>query len=229
MNRKIGKLKAWQWLAIGSVAGFILYEVSKNKKPKGETEGAGLAASVPNPIPQGGGSGGGEGLGGIAPGAPGEPGQPGAQGSPGEPAPIQSLTGIENNLAHLEAVIASQNNPLTTATRAPAHSPAKKFPQKNSKGESYRTEKKNGKTVHVYSNGRRVTVGGARPHRRTANAKHQAQKHSRQRAHPPNPQHHPSHAAPVAAHQHGRPVPIHHRTVKPARKPVRQPTRKRKR
>lgn len=220
MNRKIGKLKMWQWLAIGSVAGFALYEFSKGKSKVATEPETGLVASNNNPLAGGGGgeSAGGGGLGSVAPGAPGEPGTPGSQGAPGESAPIQSLAPIENNLAQLESQISALNHPNTgTTNKQLPHATPSKFPQVNAKGEHYKTEKKHGKTIHVYHSGKKVVVGGAKPARKTNNAKHQAQKHSRQRAHPANPLHHASHAAPVAVHQHGRPVPIKHRTKKARR------------
>lgn len=201
MNRKIGKFKLWQLLAIGGALGLVIYEYEKSKKThEGETP-EGFVASNANPL-AGGGGGGNEGAlnGNQSPVAiPGEPGAPGPPGTPGEPGPVQA-TLSEGQREEVEAKLAALNQPLAGAALKPAP-PNRAFPQTNPvTGKKFRTVKENGKTVHVYADGHKVTI-----RKKKAPARHR------------NPNHKHSAAAPRAAVHHGRPAkPKPHTTKKKA-------------
>lgn len=203
MNRKVGKFKLWQLLAIGGALGLIIYEFEKSKKSVGETP-EGFVASNANPLAGGGGSGEGSALGGnqspVA--VPGEPGIPGPAGTPGEPGPIQDVLS-PGQLAEVEGKLAALNQPLSKAALKPAP-PNSRYPQTNSKGEKFRTIKKNGKTIHEYKGGRKVTVASTHkaPHRHPGGK---------------NPNHKTTGAAERAPIHHGKPTrPKPHTTPKAA-------------
>lgn len=200
LTRKLGPLPVWQWVAIGGGTGLLLYIYEKNKKPAEET-GPGLAASTPNPFGGGGAGGGGEGLGLGQPvaGPIGEPGPIGAPGPPGvseiAPARIEAI----------ESEIAALNSPPTAKKgTAPQKNP---FPFTNpTNGQKYRTEKKNGKTIHVYANGHRVVLAN---HRSKTKAGHTAKpsharpkklavKHAAAHKAPAKPTHPPATKKPAA-------------------------------
>jgi hypothetical protein len=207
VNRKIGKFKLWQLLVLGGGIGFILYEYEKKKEGSGESAlEAGPAVSTAGPGSGGGGEGGGVSAP-VAPGIPGEPGPAGPAGAPGAPAPAE-LAAPSGTEKATPATTNVGNEPLKGKVAAAAS----KFPLVNPvTGEHYKIVKEHGQTIHVYHSGKRVVVGGAKPSRKAKNNAHQAKKHARVKAHPANPLHTNSHAAPVAAHQHGRPVPVKHR------------------
>lgn len=228
MNRKVGRLKLWQWLAIGGATGLVLYAYKKGKTSEEPKVAGGLAASVPNPT-----GGGGEGLAGgalqapAAPGAPGEPGPPGPSGTPAAPAALSpEIEALPGQIAELNGRINSLNNGLPAATMKPAAS-GTRFPQVNPRtGEHYRTVHEHGKVVHEYHSGKKVVVSAAKASHKSANEKHQAKQHARQHAHPANPHHAEAHAGGgnVAPAQHGRPVPVQHRAA-----PKKPPPKKKRR
>lgn len=170
LNKKLGPLKLWQWLVIGLGTGGVIYlwkrshEGSTAKEVNPEEEEKLLGALRAAGSGGGGESSGGGGSNVAAPGPvglTGEAGAPGIAGPQGEafnPAPIESrLSSVEQQL--------SQNNPAAalTHTAAPAKKAAGDFTHVNpANGQHYKIEHEKGKTVHVYRNGHRVVVGGAK-------------------------------------------------------------------
>lgn len=153
LQKKLGPLKTWQWLVLGTGAGvgWYLWKRSHEKAPGvNPEEEEKLLAGLSR---QGAGSGGGgeSSGGGVAAPGPiglsGEPGTPGIAGPQGEafnPAPLEGRLGsIEQQLAtnHPTAALSHTTAPKVNPqhlTRNPAN------------GEGYRTVTKNGKTYHEY-------------------------------------------------------------------------------
>lgn len=219
MNRKIGKFKLWQLLALGAGIGFIIYEYEKGK-PKGNAEGSELVASTNNPL--GGGFGGG-GLGEMSQPVifPAEPGVPGPAGTPGPPG-AEPATLTPQEVAEVNAIASGLNNPHPKSSKK--NSPvSQKYPQTNPlTGKKYRTVHEHGKTIHVYQDGRRVVVAAKKAARKVHNPLHKesaggnvnARSHAR-----PKPLKAKKHAtkAPTKAKVHAAPHPTQ-RKAKPRHK-----------
>lgn len=171
LQKKLGPLKTWQWLVLGTGAGvgWYLWKRSHEKanpevNPEAEEKLLGALSR------QAGGGGGGESSGGGSVAAPGPIGLSGEAGSPGiagpqgeafNPAPIEGrLSSVEQQLATNHPVAALSH---TTAPNVnPQH-----LTRNPANGESYKTVHKNGQTYHEYPHRKGPTklvrIGGA-PH-----------------------------------------------------------------
>lgn len=222
LDKKLGPLKLWQWLAIGGTAGVALYLYNRNHQaakvnPEEEEKLLGALRSA-------GSGGGGEGGAVAAPGPigiVGEPGIAGPQGSQGPAGESVNLAPIEASISSLEHQLATNNPP--TVTHNTAAQAKGRGVVKNSKGESYRTVTRNGKTFHEYP-GRtgpsKMVLVGAKPHGQQTGhaakpkpAKRPKPKpiHQRVSVHPPAAVRHAAPAGHPGAHAHAAPAPVHHK------------------
>lgn len=162
LHKKLGPLEVWQYVAIGTSAGFMYYLYKKKTEEgaetaAGEKEGEYIGG---NPLAGGGGSGSNPGTGPTAAeiaalvpigpaGAPGAPGPPGEAGAAGAPSTTPETPGDTLN-----------NPPTGKAAAAPQKRNLPNIGEgTNKKGEKYTISRvtKNGVkyVVHTYHNGRK--------------------------------------------------------------------------
>lgn len=223
LQKKLGPLKLWQWIAIGGGTGLALYWYKKshgesaNPEVNPEAEEKLLAG-----LSRGGGSGGGGEGGGVSAPMPldGIEGPPGIAGVSGPAGESVNVGGLETRLDSLEHQLVANNPPALTHTAAPKVNP-QHLTRNPANGEMYKTVTKGGKTYHEYPHrkgpNKSVQVGGKGHGKPTG---HAAKPH--QAKHKPVPIHHrvTTHAvAPARA----APKPVTHKP--PAHKP---PPRKRR-
>ena len=214
LRKKIGPLEVWQYVAIGTSAGFMYYLYEKKKgdstEPKEE-----LAASTPNPYAPGGGGSGESGGGAALPGVPGVIGEPGPAGAPGTPG--ASLT-PEQETTLTQAAEALNKPPTASSTVAPQAKP------KPAAGEpkTTHTVNKYGEhfTVHEYASGRKEVFQTAAE---KAAAKGERALYNRT--------HKKTKAGDTAKRSHARPKPLKaapRHVAKKAKPPARKPVKPKK-
>jgi hypothetical protein len=236
LQKKLGPLKAWQWVVIGGGAGAAWYlwkrsHAGSTKPEVNPEEEEKLLAALRA-------AGGGEGTGGgnvnptvAAPApAPGEPGPAGAVGIAGPPGESVNLAPLESEVSSLQQQLA-QNNPTAALSHTTAPQAKKSNLTRNpANGEMYRTVQKNGVTFHEYPNRRGpnkyVRIGG-KPNK--APTGHQQKPRAAKRP-KPTPIHQRVTTHHVAPHRakakpvHHDAAPAHHAAPAPAHAaPVRHP------
>jgi len=158
LDKKLGPLKLWQWLVIGTGAGVAYYLYKKSHESKAEVNPE-EEEKLLGALGRTGGGGGGEGSVGSTgsnslpvPGPQGPTGEIGIAGPQGGQGPQGEApsAGLEAKVNTLQEEIVKNNPPTTSHNGAPQALP--KGEARNSKGEIYRTIVKGNNIYHEYLN-----------------------------------------------------------------------------
>lgn len=154
LRKKVGPLEVWQYVAIGTSAGFM-YWLYKKKKSETSEVNPEEEEKLLGALDKGAGGGGGEGTAGsvnptTAPAAEGPKGEAGPAGPAGSPGPQGEApsAGLEAQVNALEEDLV-KNQPPTQTHNGAAQALPKGY-VKNSKGEAYRTVVKGNGIFHEY-------------------------------------------------------------------------------
>jgi hypothetical protein len=225
LDKKLGPLKLWQWVAIGTAAGVAVYLYKKSSesataKEVNPEEEEKLLGALDKAAGSGGGGEGSSGSNVAAPGPVGLTGEPGAPGPAGAAPETVNLAPIEASISNLEHQLATNNPPTVSHNTASQKKGVGEFTHVNpANGQHYKVVSEKGKTVHVYQNGHRVVVGS--PKKATgAQQKPKAPKRPK-----PTPIHKRVTVHHVAPHK-AAPKPVHH--AAPVHRAAPKPARKRR-